>query len=80
MPYTALVEDGRLKSVAKLRALFEEKGVDTKRPITTTCGSGVTAAVVSLALEIVGASQVTLYDGSWAEYAQRPEAVIERSS
>lgn len=80
VPYTALVEDGRLKSAAKLRALFDEKGVDTKLPITTTCGSGVTAAVVSLALETVGAPQVTLYDGSWAEYAQRPGAVIERSS
>jgi len=78
VPYTALVEEGRLKSAAKLRTLFDEKGVDTKLPITTTCGSGVTAAVVSLGLEIVGAPQVKLYDGSWAEYAQHPKAVIER--
>jgi thiosulfate/3-mercaptopyruvate sulfurtransferase len=80
VPYTALVDNGRLRPAAELRALFDEKGVNTSLPITTTCGSGVTAAVVSLALEIVGAPQVKLYDGSWAEYAQHPEAVIERSS
>jgi thiosulfate/3-mercaptopyruvate sulfurtransferase len=50
-----------------------------KQPITTTCGSGVTAAVIALGLEIAGADRVSLYDGSWAEYAQRPEAVIEKT-
>ena len=78
MPYTELVEDGHLKPAAKLRALFDEKGIDIMLPITTTCGSGVTAAVVTLGLEIAGASQLRLYDGSWAEYAQHPKAVIER--
>ena len=78
VPYTELVEDGHLKSAAKLRAVFDEKGVDIMLPITTTCGSGVTAAVVTLGLEIAGASQLRLYDGSWAEYAQHPKAVIER--
>ena len=47
---------------------------------SSTCGSGVTAAVIALALEIAGAPVVSLYDGSWAEYAQRPEAVIEKKS
>ncbi len=79
-PYTDLIEDGRLKSPEKLRDLFAEKKVDLSQPITTTCGSGVTAAVVSLALQLAGAKDVTLYDGSWSDYAQRPEAVIERSS
>jgi thiosulfate/3-mercaptopyruvate sulfurtransferase len=51
-----------------------------ERPLTTTCGSGVTAAVIALGLEIVGAKQVSVYDGSWAEYAQRPEAVIEKTA
>jgi thiosulfate/3-mercaptopyruvate sulfurtransferase len=77
IPFTELVEDGRLKGMARLREIFAAKGVDVERPITTTCGSGVTAAVLSLGLEIAGAKQVSLYDGSWAEYAQRPEAVIE---
>jgi len=79
VPFTELVEAGRLKSREDLRDLFAAKHVDLQQPITTTCGSGVTAAVVALGLEIAGATDVTLYDGSWAEYAQRPEAVIEKS-
>jgi thiosulfate/3-mercaptopyruvate sulfurtransferase len=79
IPYTELVADGRLKSVEQLHKVFEATGVDLKQPITTTCGSGVTAAVIALGLEIGGADRVSLYDGSWAEYAQHPEAVIEKS-
>lgn len=77
-PFTELAEDGRLKSPASLREYFAGKGVNLKQPITTTCGSGVTAAVIALGLEVAGAKAVSLYDGSWAEYAQRPEAVIEK--
>jgi len=80
VPFTELVEEGRLLSAGKLRELFAAKGVDIEQPITTTCGSGVTAAVLSLGLEIAGAKHVSLYDGSWVEYAQRPEAVIEKSN
>ena len=78
VPFTELVEEGRLKSPEALRDLFAAKHVDLQQPITTTCGSGVTAAVVALGLEIAGATSVTLYEGSWAEYAQRPEAIIEK--
>jgi thiosulfate/3-mercaptopyruvate sulfurtransferase len=77
IPYTELVEDGRLKPVEELRRAFIAKGVDLQQPITTTCGSGVTAAVLALGLEAAGATQVSLYDGSWSEYAARPGAVIE---
>ena len=80
VPFLELAEDGRMKSADALRAVFAAKGVDLQRPITTTCGSGVTAAVVALGLEMVGAKDVTLYDGSWAEYASRPETVIEKST
>jgi thiosulfate/3-mercaptopyruvate sulfurtransferase len=80
IPFTELVEDGRLKPVEQLRQIFTARGVDMKQPITTTCGSGVTAAVIALGLEIAGARRVSLYDGSWAEYAQRPEAVIEKTA
>jgi thiosulfate/3-mercaptopyruvate sulfurtransferase len=80
MPFTELVKDGALKSPEELKAIFAAKSVDLSQPITTSCGSGVTAAVVSLALELAGAETLSLYDGSWAEYAQRPEAVIEKSS
>lgn len=76
VPFTDLVENGRLRSAGDLKAIFTAKGVHLDQPITTTCGSGVTAAVVALALEITGAPQVSLYDGSWAEYATEPGAVI----
>jgi len=78
VPFTELAEAGRLKPAEKLRELFSAKGVDLEKPVTTSCGSGVTAAVIALSLEIAGAKKVSLYDGSWAEYAQRPEAVIEK--
>lgn len=79
IPYTDLVEEGRLKNAEELGHIFDAKGVDRKQPITTTCGSGVTAAVIALGFEIAGAEQVSLYDGSWAEYAARPDAVIEKT-
>jgi len=80
LPFTQLAEDGRLKPAETLREIFSSKGVDLERPVTTTCGSGVTAAVLALGLEIAGAKNVRLYDGSWAEYAQKPGAVIEKDS
>ncbi len=76
LPFTELVADGRLRPPAELREIFAAKGLDITQPITTTCGSGVTAAVLALGLELAGATQVSLYDGSWAEYAQHPDATI----
>jgi thiosulfate/3-mercaptopyruvate sulfurtransferase len=80
IPFTELVEEGRLKSAEVLRHIFAAKGVDREQPITTTCGSGVTAAVIALGLEVAGAKHVSLYDGSWAEYAAHPEALIEKTA
>jgi thiosulfate/3-mercaptopyruvate sulfurtransferase len=80
VPFTHLLNETSLKTAEGLRDVFRAQGIDLERPITTTCGSGVTAAVLLLGLEIAGAGNVTLYDGSWAEYAGRPEAVIERSA
>ena len=60
--------DGTMKSAADLRAVFTAAGVDLARPAITTCGSGVTAAVLSLALERLGHRDHALYDGSWAEW------------
>ena len=79
LPFTELVEGGRLKDPAKLREIFLAKDIDLDGPITTTCGSGVTAAVIAIGLEIAGTKQVSLYDGSWAEYAQQPDAMIEKA-
>lgn len=64
VPATALVEHGTLKSPESLRALFAEQGVDLTRPIITTCGSGVTASTLALALQTAGATDIALYDGS----------------
>jgi thiosulfate/3-mercaptopyruvate sulfurtransferase len=80
VPFTELVEDCRLKTTEKLRGYFIAKHIDLEEPITATCGSGVTAAVIALGLEIVGAKNISLYDGSWAEYAQQPDSVIEKST
>ena len=79
IPFTELVEAGRFKPAEELRRIFAAKGVDIEEAITTTCGSGITAAVVALGLELAGAKQVSLYDGSWAEYAAHPEATIEKT-
>jgi thiosulfate/3-mercaptopyruvate sulfurtransferase len=79
-PFTDLAENGRLKSAEALREYFAAKGVNLEKPVTTSCGSGVTAAVIALGLEVAGAKSVSLYDGSWAEYAQRPETVIEKTA
>ncbi len=60
--------DGTMKSPADLKAVFEAAGVNLKKPAITSCGSGVTAAVLSLALERMGHRNHALYDGSWAEW------------
>ena len=60
--------DATMKPVDELRAVFEAAGVDLSKPAITTCGSGVTAAVLSLALERIGKQDYSVYDGSWAEW------------
>lgn len=60
--------DGTMKPPEALRAAFAEAGVDLSKPAITTCGSGVTAAILSLALERIGHHRHALYDGSWAEW------------
>ena len=65
---TMLNGDGTMKPPAELRAVFLAAGVDLSKPAITSCGSGVTAAVLSLALERIGHRSHALYDGSWAEW------------
>ncbi len=69
VPYTDLTApDGTLKSPDELRKVFAAHKVDLHRPVVTSCGSGITAAIVMLALSVAGAQDVSLYDGSWAEW------------
>lgn len=73
VPYDSLMtEDGTMKAPDALRTVFEAAGVDLSKPAITTCGSGVTAAILSLALERLGKSDHSLYDGSWSEWGQFP--------
>ncbi|MBK1624861.1 3-mercaptopyruvate sulfurtransferase [Afifella marina] len=82
LPFGALfAEDGKsLAEPGTIRRLFEQAGVDWHRPIITSCGSGVTAAVLSFALATAGKRDVALYDGSWAEWGGRTDTPIERGS
>lgn len=75
---TLLNADGTLKTPAELRGVFEAAGVDLAQPIITSCGSGVTAAILSFALELIGHRRHALYDGSWAEWGSYPDLAVEK--
>ena len=74
--YAALQDGGRMKDPEELERVFAAHGVDPDRPVVTTCGSGVTAAIVALALETTGRHARGLYDGSWAEWGADPRRPV----
>jgi thiosulfate/3-mercaptopyruvate sulfurtransferase len=70
--------DGTLKSEADLTAIFKAQGVDLARPVITSCGSGVTASVLALALQKIGHTNHALYDGSWSEWGALYDYPVEQ--
>ncbi|AMB76746.1 thiosulfate/3-mercaptopyruvate sulfurtransferase [Pantoea sp. PA1] len=78
LPWNLLVEQGQLKPESELRALFAQAGVDLTQPVVATCGSGVTAVVLILALTSLGVREATLYDGSWGEWGSRDDLPIAK--
>jgi len=81
LPFTQLLnEDGTFRQKDELAVLFKEAGVDLDRPVTTSCGSGVTAAILTLGLTVLGANDLSLYDGSWAEWGQRDDTEVVTGS
>ncbi|MDH3228297.1 MAG: 3-mercaptopyruvate sulfurtransferase [Alphaproteobacteria bacterium] len=80
LPYTAFLNrDKTMVSADAIRAALDAAGVDRDRPMFTSCGSGVTACIVSLGLYLIGNKDVPVFDGSWTEWASHPDAPIEPS-
>ena len=79
VPFDAVLDDddSALGDTAAIRQAFADAGVDPARPIIATCGSGITACTLALALAAVGAEQVAVYDGSWTDWGSRADAPVE---
>ena len=79
LPYTELLyPDFTFLPVEALRARFAQAGIDGSQPVVTSCGSGVTAAILTLGMRLAGLPDGALYDGSWTEWASRPDTPKER--
>jgi thiosulfate/3-mercaptopyruvate sulfurtransferase len=77
LPFPLLLDsEGRLRPVEELREAFASANVDVQRPLVTTCGSGVTASLLALAMARLGRFDTAVYDGSWAEWGGREDTIV----
>jgi thiosulfate/3-mercaptopyruvate sulfurtransferase len=67
----------KMKPLAELKSAIDAAGIKKGTPIVTTCGSGITACILSLSLQVVGRTDVAVYDGSWTEWGRREDVPIE---
>lgn len=77
VPFDQVVANGHLKGAEELRAVFAAAGIDPSKPVVASCGSGVSAAILTLALTTLGSENVAIYDGSWADWGSHADAPIE---
>ena len=70
-------DDGTLKDPAELAKIFADAGIDPSAPVIATCGSGVTASILSFALAVLGQTNAAVYDGSWAEWGADTQLPVE---
>ena len=76
VPFGEVLQDGRLKSHDDIAAVFKGAGVDLDQQVVTSCGSGVTASILTFAIEALGKQPGRVYDGSWSEWGARSDTPV----